>query len=772
MFTDTTISLFIILPALTIAVASNKTVIFSSEMFGTDLKTITIDRITDISMSEYTCSKQSESLFSNLQYRKIIFSRIEAGSSNSSQAERPFCEFNLDLLKLQLDIFPKLLTPQQIRFLKGVNWYCDTRTLMPNTFCNSFSACLNDECSCNTGNHSVFHCLDNSGCVSIRNTCDGSHDCKDGSDECMCEGFVQLKCSSLAFKPHCIPRSFLCSESKERWSLMRRCAKQSGLHLDCKSILFEIKDRGLKRSPLSLCMHYYITKFSGYGTNSAISYCQNNCSAFFKEEEWTIYCDKLLLGGSGSLGLSFMCDSGSFFLNKVCDGNSDCTDGADEMGCPGRFYCAINTTIEWVDLDKLCDNVKDCTNGADECAGCDMGPFSSVNFLISSHILFYLTLITGFLVVTLNARFGFKCYITVPSLHVGELDRIIRLQVYFYDFLMGIYLWSILLASLMIKAVKGDYCSFDQQWRSSSFCGTLGIIFTFSSHGSLLSIALMSVIRCVVCVKSDSTYIKKSSVVIISTVLLSFNLINSILPIVPLPALQEIFRTEIFLTYVNKNPFFKSNPLNYTLLEEAHHRVFNRKSTNLYQMLSDFRKTVTDSKIWHVTEISFYGNAGLCVHNIFKTQTSFTGYKISYVIGISFLLLLVSGAYSTILLKIKRSQKEVRGISRQHLNHNSAITKIVLMIGSQLLCWVPFIGAVIYHTAKPENTSPRMFYEVFALIVIPINSLLNPIFYSGLYRKIIDIAKERLPCITKSKPDAVAGVVVGDVDSVNQDAAL
>ena len=33
--------------------------------------------------------------------------------------------------------------------------------------CNSFSACLTDECGCGE-EHKVFYCADNSGCISLK----------------------------------------------------------------------------------------------------------------------------------------------------------------------------------------------------------------------------------------------------------------------------------------------------------------------------------------------------------------------------------------------------------------------------------------------------------------------------------------------------------------------------------------------------------------------------------------------------------------------------
>jgi hypothetical protein len=66
---------------------------------------------------------------------------------------------------------------------------------------------------------------------------------------------------------------------------------------------------------------------------------------------------------------------------------------------------------------------------------------------------------------------------------------------------------------------------------------------------------------------------------------------------------------------------------------------------------------------------------------------------------------------------------------------SSMKVKIFLMIGTQILSWMSLVMVTGYFHFSDEEPPP-MTFEVFALIVIPVNSLLNPIFYSGLYSEI------------------------------------
>jgi hypothetical protein len=82
---------------------------------------------------------------------------------------------------------------------------------------------------------------------------------------------------------------------------------------------------------------------------ATLNTCFTRCS-----EQFGFHCTGAL-GGDAAVPTSF-----------VCDGQEDCADGADELGCE-RFDCGNGETIvsPWV-----CDGVPDCSNRSDEGTGC------------------------------------------------------------------------------------------------------------------------------------------------------------------------------------------------------------------------------------------------------------------------------------------------------------------------------------------------------------------------------------------------------------------
>ena len=176
---------------------------------------------------------------------------------------------------------------------------------------------------------------------------------------------------------------------------------------------------------------------------------------------------------------------------------------ADEKGCPGRFYCYnhlenvsnLSNRTMWIPAHKKCDQVKDCPNSMDECnIDCDLGNIASPKSLIKSNALSCLNVIFGLAVLILNVRNGFKAMKSKPSNLIAKTDRLLCIQIFVYDFIMGIYLCFIVLASLVLR-YKGDYCVLSDWWRSSVYCDILGVIFSFATHGSLLIVSLLSIVR-------------------------------------------------------------------------------------------------------------------------------------------------------------------------------------------------------------------------------------------------------------------------------------
>jgi hypothetical protein len=498
-------------------------------------------------------------------------------------------------------------------------------------------------------------------------------------------------------------------------------------------------------NPITSCLNEafldFHTIFSS-SPNRVEEYCRVNCSHIEGfDSGWERFCN-LITSGS-SITYQFHCLKNdfteAFYISKICDGITDCSNQADEIGCPGRFYCNPNKTSEWVAQEKVCNNVKDCFNGTDECGTCQTEALSSAESLIRSKIIIAMTIAMGILIITINVTQGYKCFITTCSSKVKSIDKIFLMQIFFHDALMGVYLCSIFVATIVLK-LKGNYCLLEVKWRASSYCSALGILFSFSSHGSLLAIASVSITRFLTC-RNLVADIKKKAVITASSFLAFLNLVHSCLPLLPSNILQEIFRTDMFFTNLDKNPFFNKNPINRSRLAFVYEGLTQRKATNIYTIIDDLRNVTTEGEIFDVMEISYYGNTGLCVHNIFKPQESYKVYKLFYCTIVFLLLCIVSTAYITIIIKQRQSNNAVASneiVPEQGPDSTSArlTLKVALMIGSQLICWIPFILTVLsLHYIANKPASPLVF-EAFALLVIPINSFLNPIFYSELYKKV------------------------------------
>ena len=645
------------------------------------------------------------------------------------------CPFNLPELATKTS--PAIPLSENIGF-GNTSWYCP----MPEAeeICDGHSYCLTDECNCLDSD--TFYCADGTGCISWSNLCNDIQDCKDGSDECFCHGHVDISLNNSSQR--------LCVSEEEFCQLVEVFA----ISQEEKDSMCE--DNGQHQlespeSPIYSCMKEIFLELVDFFSTSIFShpqeYCRNNCSHVSGfDDSWQKFCDHIALGYPNDY--DFLCvpndTSERYQIEDLCDGTVDCSNEADEIGCPlpDRFYCNPGVTSEWVDQKKVCDNVKDCINGTDECGTCDFGVLSSSEFLIQSKIVLVATVITGILIIVLNIREGYTCWTTHGNSNVKSIDRIFLMQIFFYDTLMGLYLCLIVLAAILLK-LNGDYCSMEQAWRASIFCSLFGVIFSFSSHGSLIAIASVSITRFLSChwIRAE---ISKGRAIIASVLLALINFIHSILPLVPLTCIRNIFRTGMFFTELGENPFFSSNPVNMTRLTQMYKGMHDGKEKDVYTMIRDLRNVTSRPELFDFIEISYYGNTGLCVHNIFKSQGSsgYEVYKVLYCSVIFLLLVIVTIAYIMIVLKQRASSRAVHNVdiaTRPGTGSpgSTALTlKVALMIGSQLFSWIPFILTVLYFQYVTKTPASPKVFETFALIMIPINSFLNPVFYSEIYKKV------------------------------------
>ena len=711
----------------------------------------------------FNCMQRTVSVLHNP--RSGLRPCLKTVNESDIELNNKVCAFHFDIPANLGNI--NLLAPV-LRDAEGKIWSCALKST--SEICDGFSHCLTDECGCKNSTTDVFYCADGSGCVTWNKLCDDIQDCMDASDECFCSGFIVFPSPLLGGKV-CMSEKSYCLDS---------IVPSVVAGVECDKYNY---DNYLPRNPVYSCLEEIFLDYNRIFSGSDVllhDYCRENCSHVSGfNDGWENFCADIHLWPP--YDYMFWCGDNyteeRVHISALCDGVVDCKNQADEMRCPisERFYCDPNVTAEWVHEDKVCDNEKDCGNGADECGTCPFEVLSTSKFLIHSKIVLAVTSLMGILIIVANVTEGYKCWFMPCATKSKAVDRLLLLQVFLYDTLMGVYMLCIVFAAAYLE-FKGDYCMLEREWRASPYCSALGVIFSFSSHGSLLAIALISITRFLVC-HSLVADIKTRAVFVCSMLANSLNLIHSILPLLPVAEIQDAFRTGLFLANLTNNPFFSSNPVNVSRLINVYQGMIHKKKTGVLKMISELKNVTSKKGIFNVSEIGYYGNTGLCIQNIFKDQEYqgfYETYKILYCVVLLALLIVVSYAYVKIALQQRRLSKALnqvvglvvinpadsvngagsavagQGMSSVDFAKESGSSdpvnkrddkmteltvKVALMIGSQLACWIPFILTVIYFQYLTTNAVSPMVFEIFALVVIPINSFLNPVFYSELYKK-------------------------------------
>ena len=69
--------------------------------------------------------------------------------------------------------------------------------------------------------------------------------------------------------------------------------------------------------------------------------------------------------------------------------------------------------------------------------------------------------------------------------------------------------------------------------------------------------------------------------------------------------------------------------------------------------------------------------------------------------------------------------------NRQIAERNNRMNRrIAIIITTDFLCWVPFIVICILHSLEVIDATP--WYSIFSMVILPINSVINPLLYDDV----------------------------------------
>ena len=576
--------------------------------------------------------------------------------------------------------------------LPQINLYDDLAQCADNS-----DFCLGDKKAC-------FQCLDGRLLILPNQVCNAKIDCYDLSDECLCESYYDSKLCKSAFEKssfqcfdnvHIIPWNNSLSTSK---TLFINCATKFNFPLG--AILCDQRPECKDYSDECEC-------------SNPPSFCHDACRYYFPMGDR--YCD----------GVE---DPAWQFINKP-----ECPKGFDELDCPMRFKCKAKAKIS-IDVLQICDGITDCDDHSDEKDCSDTLVFSSNTEMIAEPAIKAAFWIIGIVVI-----FG-NFYVIVASISILKkkktlqgvgFQQIIILNISIADFIMGVYLLTIAAYS---ESFSGQYGDVDHEWRSSLECSVIGSLVVISSQTSCFLMVVLTAFRLtnvVYAIKSLNLSVRRWVICIITAWIFSF--IISIVPTIISSYFMHSF--SFFSTFYN-------GTLDFSQLTEFACRVaaLSNKTIefngNEFQYVKEFVENDLPQNV-SITMFGYYGQTSICMPRFYVAYGDSSWEYTIFIITVNFLsFVFIALGYIWI---VKHSSKSSANVGRAQNNRANAQAarmqrRIARIIATDFCCWIP-ICIMAYVRLGVEFSD--IVYQISAVLLLPINSALNPFLFTSLPDQLI-----------------------------------
>jgi hypothetical protein len=147
-----------------------------------------------------------------------------------------------------------------------------------------------------------------------------------------------------------------------------------------------------------------------------------------------------------------------------------------------------------------------------------------------------------------------------------------------------------------------------------------------------------------------------------------------------------------------------------------------------------------------VTKLGFYGNDGVCLFKYFVDTEDPQKLFVWSILAVNFICFtLISTSYLAIALISQRSSQNVTNskVNKPASDRSRKMNqRIACIITTDFLCWVPFIMICGLHSL--EALDATRWYSIFSMIILPINSVLNPLIYDDTVTRLIVIPVKRV----------------------------